>query len=126
VVFDRVTNVQFISDVILIEAWTSDQTRSITTYTLSGTGMLPALPATYGCTSSGSDLGYLHYSVYPAGGPDAGAAQTYGNGSGGSSPCKVIYTRVDFTRIQGTFSATSYGAGGSVMITNGSIDVAVR
>lgn len=125
VVFDHVTNVQLISDVILVEAWTSDQTQSITTYTASGTGMLPALPATYGCTSS--DIGYLHYSVYPAGGPDAGAGQTYGATSGGSSPCKVIYTRVDFTRIQGTFSATAFGpsGSGSVMITNGSIDVAV-
>lgn len=123
-VFDRVTNVQFISDVILVEAWTSDQTRSITTYTASGTGMLPALPATYGCTSS--DIGYLHYTVYGPGGPDAGAGQTYGNTSSGSSPCKVIYTRADFTRIQGTFSATAFGPNGSAMITNGAIDVAVR
>lgn len=124
VVFDRVTNVQFISDVILIQASTSDQTQAITTYTASGTGMLPTLPATYGCTTS--DIGYLHYTVYGAGGPDGGPGQTYGDTSSGSSPCKVIYTRADFTRIQGTFSATSFGAGGSAVITNGVIDVAVR
>jgi hypothetical protein len=124
VVFDHVTNVQLISDVILIQASTSDQTRAITTYTASGTGILPTLPATYGCTSS--DIGYLHYTVYGAGGPDAGPGQTYGDTSSGSSPCKVTYTRVDFTRIQGTFFATAFGSNGSVTITNGVIDVAVR
>jgi hypothetical protein len=123
VVFDRVTNVQLVADVIIVEAWTSDQTRSITTYTAGGTGVLGRLPATYGCTTS--DIGYLHYTAYGAGGPDAGAGQTYGDTPYGSSPCSVTYTRVDFTRIQGTFSATARGPSGSVMIASGVIDVAV-
>jgi hypothetical protein len=124
VIFDNVTTVSLLSDVVSIIASTGDGTATIKIYTASGTGGNVRLaPSSYGCT--GSDIGHIIYTV-TEGGPDAGPGTTYGDTGYNSSPCSVSYTRADFTRVQGTFAATSRGPAGSKVLANGVIDVAYR
>jgi hypothetical protein len=124
VIFDNVTTVSLISDVVSIIASTSDGTATIKIYTASGTGGNVRLaPSSYGCTSG--DIGHIIYTV-TQGGPDAGPGTTYGDSPYYSSPCSVSYTRVDFTRVQGTFAATAHGSARSAVLANGVIDVASR
>jgi hypothetical protein len=121
VVFDHVTTLSLISDVVSIIASTSDGSATIKIYTASGTGgNVRFAPASYGCTSG--DIGHIIYSVN-ASGTDAGPSTTYGDSPYYSSPCSVSYTRADFTRVQGTFAATAHGAAGSAVLANGVIDV---
>ena len=123
VIFDNVTTVSLLSDVVSIIASTSDGTATIKIYTASGTGGNVRLaPSSYACT--GSDIGHIIYTVTE--GPDAGPPTTYGDTGYNSSPCSVSYTRADFTRVQGTFVATSRGPAGSMVLANGVIDVAYR
>jgi hypothetical protein len=124
VIFDNVTTISLISDVVSIIASTSDGSATIKIYTASGTGgNVRFAPSSYGCTSG--DIGHIIYSVN-ASGTDAGPTTTYGDSPNYSSPCTVSYTRADFTRVQGTFSATAHGSASSVVLANGVIDVASR
>lgn len=123
-IFDNVTAVSLLSDVVSIIASTSDGTATIKIFTTNGTGGNVRLaPSRYGCTSS--DIGHIIYAV-TEGGPDAGPGTTYGDIPYNSSACSVSYTRADYTRVQGTFAATSRGPAGSVVLANGVIDVAYR
>ena len=95
VIFDNVTTVSLLSDVVSIIASTGDGTATIKIYTASGTGGNVRLaPSSYGCT--GSDIGHIIYTV-TEGGPDAGPGTTYGDTGYNSSPCSVLYEG-DFTR----------------------------
>jgi hypothetical protein len=124
VVFDQVMSVSVLADVVSIVASTSDLTRRIWIYTSSGTGFVPTLPATYGCTSS--DIGRMIYTISDSGPIDSGTARVYGDNPNSNSPCSVTYSRLDGGRVQGTFVATVRGPPGSVMLTNGVIDVSPR